>query len=446
MTWPSRGDPSSATIGVAERCSQRSVAARGVQPERMEPVGHDEQPGRVPVERPRLVVDRRGEPGRPRPARTLEPELGAAQGVGVGADAGPEVDERSTGLAEGEHGGRLAAAAPAPARAQAARVGDRRVARLGRATRRVDRRPVPSRVPSRRSRRIAARPPSTSAARRSSLIGATVALASVRKRRRRHLEDRGRQPGGGPHGRVAPEVRIHDHADRPLEADRRDAADDEADQLVRLARGRPPDVRLAGDGRQPGEVDPVLTRHEADDRLEALSSDGATNTSDLTIWPSSPPTAAAASSAVWVDSSKVTTSRSRPCAPRRRGRVGRPGGRWGRARPESSIGSVAGPLASAAWRRRTQAIVLADGDVGSARRHRRCAWPGWLAPDAVRRRRGRRRAACRGARAHVSIAGSAMATRSARTVSPPSRPPGSRSSGRQSTRTNPTRSSPSPRR
>ena len=42
------------------------------------------------------------------------------------------------------------------------------------------------------------------------------------------------------------------------------------------------------------------------------SSDGATKTSDLTIWPSSAPTAAAASSAVCVDSSKVTTSSSIP--------------------------------------------------------------------------------------------------------------------------------------
>ena len=42
------------------------------------------------------------------------------------------------------------------------------------------------------------------------------------------------------------------------------------------------------------------------------SSRGATKTSDLTIWPSSAPTAAAASSAVWVDSSKATTSRVTP--------------------------------------------------------------------------------------------------------------------------------------
>ena len=39
---------------------------------------------------------------------------------------------------------------------------------------------------------------------------------------------------------------------------------------------------------------------------------GATKTSDLTIWPSSAPTAAAASSAVWVDASKTRMSRVTP--------------------------------------------------------------------------------------------------------------------------------------
>ena len=90
-------------------------------------------------------------------------------------------------------------------------------------------------------------------------------------------------------------------------------ADREAGQLVGLAGGRPADVRLAGHRRQPGQVDPVRAGHEAEDRLErSPSSAGATKTSDLTIWPISAPTAAAASSAVWVDSSKTRMSRSTP--------------------------------------------------------------------------------------------------------------------------------------
>ena len=51
-------------------------------------------------------------------------------------------------------------------------------------------------------------------------------------------------------------------------AERRDAADREAGQLLGLAGGRAADVALAGDGRQPGEVDAVRAGDEADDRLE----------------------------------------------------------------------------------------------------------------------------------------------------------------------------------
>ena len=52
-------------------------------------------------------------------------------------------------------------------------------------------------------------------------------------------------------------------------ADRRDAADSEAGQLVRFARGRPTDVGGAGDRGQPRQIDPVVTRHEAEQRLDA---------------------------------------------------------------------------------------------------------------------------------------------------------------------------------
>ena len=76
---------------------------------------------------------------------------------------------------------------------------------------------------------------------------------------------------------------------RPDVADRRDAADREAGQVVRLARGRPADVGLAGHRGQAGEVDPVGPGHEAEQRLGAVVAVGTTKTSDLTIWPSSAP-------------------------------------------------------------------------------------------------------------------------------------------------------------
>ena len=157
MTWASRGDPSSAMIGVAERCSQRGVAGRRLEAVGVEPVGDDEQAGRVPVERPRLVVDERREPGGPGAARTLEPQLGPAQRrPGRRRPCEPEVDQVAAGLGQGEDRRARAAAAPPPARPQAARIDDRGVARLGGhadrrrasgagARRRCGRSPVPAR-------------------------------------------------------------------------------------------------------------------------------------------------------------------------------------------------------------------------------------------------------------------------------------------------------------
>lgn len=51
--------------------------------------------------------------------------------------------------------------------------------------------------------------------------------------------------------------------------ERRDAADDEPGQLVRLARGGPPHLVLPGHGGEASQVDAVRARDEAEDRLES---------------------------------------------------------------------------------------------------------------------------------------------------------------------------------
>ena len=205
---------------------------------------------------------------------------------------------------------RLAAAAPAPAGAEPARVGDRRVARLGAGA----------------VERVAAVTPRSTRVGGSAVVGLDVGRAALLgdrrdrrvgqdpQRRRRDREHGGRQCRRPPRRSGTARVRVHDHPDRPARADRRDAADREA----RSARS--PRARVAR--RMSGS--PVTaarratsTRFGPDTRQmigSGPSSAGATNTSDLTIWPSSAPTAAAASSAVCVDSSKVTTSSVDPLA------------------------------------------------------------------------------------------------------------------------------------
>ena len=102
-----------------------------VEPEGVEPVGDDQQAGRVPVQRARLVVDERREPRGPRSARPFEAQFGPAQGVRVGGDGRAEVDQVAARLGQREDRRSRTAAAPPPARPQAARIDDRRVARLG---------------------------------------------------------------------------------------------------------------------------------------------------------------------------------------------------------------------------------------------------------------------------------------------------------------------------
>jgi hypothetical protein len=108
------------------------LACRRVEAVRVEAVGDDEDSLAVPVERARIVVDRRRESRRPRAARTLEPKLRTAQRLVTRPDRGPLLVERAAGLRQREDRRRFAAARPSPPGAQAARVGQRLVARLAR--------------------------------------------------------------------------------------------------------------------------------------------------------------------------------------------------------------------------------------------------------------------------------------------------------------------------
>ena len=186
------------------------------------------------------------------------------------------IDERAAGLRQGEDRRALAAAAPSPARPQPAGVGDRRVARLG-ARRRARSRPgvhaprsgaVPSADEAADPVRLASRSASTSAARRSSVIGATVALASVRS-----------VAGGTGKTAVGVPAAAQTVWKRPRSGSMITRTGrmwpiggmppiDEAGQLVGLAGGRPADVALARHRREAGEIDPVVAGDEAEDRLE----------------------------------------------------------------------------------------------------------------------------------------------------------------------------------
>ena len=78
-------------------------------------------------------------------------------------------------------------------------------------------------------------------------------------------------------------------------AERRDAADGEPGRLLNLTGAGLPGARRARDGGSVSTLSAPATR-------ATTTRPPATNTSDLTIWPSSQPTAAAASRAVRVPS------------------------------------------------------------------------------------------------------------------------------------------------
>ena len=89
-----------------------------------EAVSDDKELSIVPVDRARFVVDGGGESYRPCAARRLDAELHAAESIGVALSASAEcavVNEGCADFREGEDCGRLTAAPPVGANAQAAR-------------------------------------------------------------------------------------------------------------------------------------------------------------------------------------------------------------------------------------------------------------------------------------------------------------------------------------
>ena len=104
--------------GVAERWSQRASPDRDLEAVGVEPVGDDQQPVGVPVQRPRLVVDERREARRPGAARALEAQLGAAQRLGIG---GGDACPRSTSAPPASDSAKTAGPEPLPPHRQRAR-------------------------------------------------------------------------------------------------------------------------------------------------------------------------------------------------------------------------------------------------------------------------------------------------------------------------------------
>src|SRR2546423_13239023 len=86
---------------------------------RHEPVADDEQPVRVPEGAGRRIEDRRGQPHGPCPGRMVYPNLGPTEPVRIGRDQGTVIGQPTTGLGEGKEARSLAAAGPAPPRADA---------------------------------------------------------------------------------------------------------------------------------------------------------------------------------------------------------------------------------------------------------------------------------------------------------------------------------------
>ena len=200
------------------------------------------------------------------------------------------------------------------------------------------------------------------------------------QRRWWHREYGGRDAGRGPHELIPPETRIHDHPRPPGVAERRDPADDETGQIVRLAGRGSTDLRLARDRRQPRDVDAIRTGDQAYDRLQPvlLGSDEHERLHDLAEL--------GAQGGSRLDGGVGGLGERRHFerdALALRGVQdaldrGMHGDVWHGA--ESSIGARGATLARSI--QGVQAIVLADGDIGT-RMDLDAAWPGWLEQDAL---------------------------------------------------------------
>ena len=119
------------------------------------------------------------------------------------------------------------------------------------------------------------------------------------------LEHRVRRPRGGPDGRKASQRLVNQRLERLIVTEWRDPADREP------GGGRASSALAA---RSPSRF-AATRRSPAHSTITGSSS--RMNTSDLTIWPTSHPTATAASGAVRAESGSITTDTSRPCSCRR---------------------------------------------------------------------------------------------------------------------------------
>jgi len=86
---------------------------------------------------------------------------------------------------------------------------------------------------------------------------------------RRNWKYRRRGSGSRPYDFEPPQVRIHDHAQRPGVADWRDPTDAEAGQLMGFARSRPANLRLGRHRCQTAQIHTVRSGDQADDWLES---------------------------------------------------------------------------------------------------------------------------------------------------------------------------------
>ena len=302
MTWSSRDEPRSATIGVP--LSRRPAQLPGARLERVDPeaVAHRAADPGCPTGCPGLVEDERGEARGPDAERSLHPQLRPAQPIGVRRDEGAVVGERATDLAQGRDGVDAAAARPADSGAESP-PGNRTFERCG-----SGRRAVTARV---------GRPRTAWHPLRWRTCGTRV--VGLRERSDRRVRERcagwreaprtprwrcpppPTRPGSGP-GRGPSTTRKGGCA---RTAGCRRSANPVG--LGRLLRGRAAQARRGPSRPQPADVHAVRAADECHDRLQARSV-GATNTRLFTIWPSSAPTAAAASAAVCVESSKMRMS------------------------------------------------------------------------------------------------------------------------------------------